>query len=103
MPASCWKSELVSRCTFHDEQTIDKPFVLFITQNHMSKLSSANASRCNGSTNGFGSLSGSIPSDDLRSVEEIDSTHNTLKLMHKAQRISDWVEYSRLQATLSFN
>ena len=69
----------------------------------MSQLTSANASRCNGSTNGFGSLSGSIPSDDLRSTEEINSTHFTLKLMHKAQRIGDWDEYTRLQSTLSFN
>jgi len=102
MPASCGKHDLVSRCTFHDEQTIVKPFVMFIFKS-MSQLSSANASRCNGSTNGFGSLSGSIPSDDLRSTEEINSTHNTIKLMHKAQRVSDWAEYSRLQATLSFN
>ena len=85
------------------ESTHLKPLMLFITHNHMSQLTSANASRCNGSTNGFGSLSGSIPSDDLRSTDEINATHFTLKLMHKAQRIGDWDEYSRLQSTLSFN
>jgi len=47
-------------------------------------------------------MSGSIPKDDLRTSKEIQDTHDTLKLMHKAQRVSDWVEYTRLQASLSF-
>ena len=76
--------------------------MMFITI-ELSTLASANKSRSNGSKGGFGTLSGSIPSDDLRSTEEINSTHHTIKLMHKAQRIGDWAEYSRLQATLSFN
>ena len=88
--------------SFFDEQTIVKPFVLYIST-FMSQLSSANKSRCNGSKGGYGTLSGSIPKDDYRSTEEINSTHHTIKLMHKAQRLSDWAEYSRLQATLSFN
>jgi hypothetical protein len=69
----------------------------------MSTLSSANKSRCNGSKGGFGTLSGSIPKNDLRSTEEINDTHTKIKLMHAAQRIGDWDSYLKIQSTLSFN
>ena len=84
------------------EPTDTKPLALFILI-QLSQLSSAHASRCSGSTAGFGYLSGSIPSGDMRSAEQINDTHNTLKLMAKAQRVGDWELYSQLQATLSFS
>ena len=84
------------------EPTDIKPLALF-TPIQMSQLSSANASRCNGSTAGFGYLSGSIPSGDMRSEKQINDVHNTLKLMAKAQRVGDWQLYTQLQSTLTFS
>ncbi len=86
------------------ESTHLKPLIVYIhIHQKMSTLSSAHRSRVNGSNNGFGTLSGSIPKDDFRSDAEINQTHFTLKLMHKAQRVGDWELYSKLQSQLQFS
>ena len=71
--------------------------VVYIYQ--MSRLSSANASRCNGSTSGFGYLSGSLPNDGLTAAE-ITSRHAVIKEANHCALRGDWDTYQALMATL---
>ena len=66
----------------------------------LSKLSSANASRCNGSTAGFGYLSGSIPNDG-RTAQEITSRHAVIKQANHFALRGDWDAYQELMATIN--
>ena len=61
----------------------------------MSRLSSANASRVNGSSTGFGTLSGYLPDDGL-TPEKITSRHAIIKEANHLALRGDWEGYQSL-------
>ena len=65
----------------------------------MSRLSSANASRCNGSTSGFGYLSGSLPNDG-RTPQQITSRHAQIKEANRLASRGDWDAYQSIMSSL---
>ena len=73
---------------------------LIFTLFNLSKLSSANSSRCNGSTAGFGFLSGSIPNDG-RTAQEITSRHAVIKQANHLALRGDWDAYQELIASIN--
>lgn len=68
----------------------------------MSQLRAAAGSRSNGSSNGFGTLSGSIPRGDMRTAAQINDTQQLIKQMQRAASRSDWATYNQLQTQLKF-
>ena len=67
------------------------------------RLGAANASRVNGSTNGFGTLSGYIPKNDNRTSVEIQSTHDLIKRQQLAASRGDWDTYNSIANQLKFS
>ena len=67
-----------------------------------SRLSAAHASRRNGSTAAFGTLSGHIPASDARTPAQINATQDAIKKMQRAASKGDWDTYHAIQQRLKF-